>query len=272
MGFLSDYFTVISQPAEWNCAHTPVEYEVEPVYVNLPLVGTSGGYLVITWTVDPPLPMADGDMVYISGSQYEGWHTIRDASLYAFNQVTLETSYDGVLSASATFAHSPKLSFDIYKGYRTGEGTLALRTNLPFTLIGSFYVEINTVTISYKWDVSAFLKSIFTIPEPSAGINYSLFNRFRLELNAYDDILENYQVGNCAIDNPDFNDDYAQTGAWLAEEPSVEFECGITLKSKVNGGVIVTFAIVDGDDTSGEDFNPQDFYAGINKDFKFQTG
>lgn len=266
---LDFYLDVTTEPQAWNCAHVPVLFEAEPYYQELLTVTDDGnGKCLLTWFDQQNIPMAVGQLIYIDASQYLGFHEI--TSLTLPYQVVVDTDYNGLLNASANYAYCPKISFDIYKGYRAGEGNTALRTNLPYTIIGSFYVEINTVTISYRWDVSAFLKSIFTIPNPSAGISYDLFNRFRLVFSATDDILEHYQVGNCAIDADTLNTDYVN-GEYLIDGEPLTFDCGITLASYITGSTIQTIEIVDGASSIGKDFSLSDFYAGTLKDFKNTT-
>lgn len=267
MGVLNFYVDVVSEPAEWSCAHTPVLFEATPKSESIFISGELDGKMGFAYINSPALPLEVGQLVYLDASQYLGFHTIVSIN-FITGTIYTDTDYDGIITVPTNWSYCPTLEFNIYKGYRTGEGNAALRTNLPFTLIGSFYVEINTVTISYRWDVSGFLKSIFTIVAPSAGISYDLFNRYRLELVSMEDVLEFYQVGNCAIDNPEFNDDYADTGAWLTQGEEIVFDCGTTLKSQVNGGVIMTVEIEDGQDNTGKDFSTTDFLAGAAKDFK----
>ena len=263
---LSFYLDATTQPQAWNCAHVPVIYEAEPYYQTANITNDGNGYCLVSWLITQNIPIAVGEFIYIDASQYKGFHQIRSVNLPY--QVVLETAYAGIPTALINYAYTPKLTFDIYKGYKTGEGNLGLRTNLPYTLVGSFFVEINTVTISYRWDVSAFLKSIFTIPEPSTGISYDLFNRFRLVFGATNDELEHYQVGNCAIDATTLNDTYVN-GLPLIDGDGITFDCGITLVSSIEGGVIRTIEIEGGVSNIGKDFNQLDFFAGATKDFKY---
>lgn len=258
MGLLSTYLDVISEPLEWNCAHSPVIYEATPKYISVLGIGAIDGKMNFSYATAPPIPIAAGQLVYFDASQYKGFHVITSVDV-AMNIIYTDTDYAGIATTALNWAHCPTLVFNIYSGYRTGEGNLALRTNLPSTLIASFFVEINTVTITYKWDISGYLKSIFTIPSPADGINYSLFNRFRLEFVTMSDTLEHYQVGNCAMTSEQIT--AKVNNGYLTEDDPFFSQCGTTVISRLTGSWILTYKIECGLENQ-QDFNVSDFKAG----------
>jgi len=255
---LNDYISVTSLPSAWNAAHKPIIYEGVPYGTSLTTIADNAGFAQFTINVSFVLTLAVGQLVYVSTGVYAGWHTIK--SVQSTTQFTTETTYTTTISVNAPITYYPILEFQLYTGYKTLE---EYPTELPYTLTATFKVEPNTKTFSYKWDISGYLQSIFTIVPPTLGIDFNLFNRFRLVFDGNE--LENYQVANSAVDNPDFDLLYANTGQPLNDDTTIYFNCGETINSIIEGGIIRTY-INDGCIAEGfesGDFDNNDFIINI---------
>jgi len=231
---LNDFIFVTNQPQAWNAAHRPIIYEGVPYGTSLTTVADNAGFAQFTINVPFVLTLAVGELVYVATGVYEGWHTIK--SIQSTTQFTTETTYTTTISVNAAITYFPILEFQLLTGYKSTE---EYPTELPLTFTATFKVEPNTKTFSYKWDVSGYLKSIFSITPPQAGIDFSKFNRFRLQFNNQE--LENYQVANSSVENPDFNTIYANTGQPLNSQETIYFNCGETINSIIEGGIIRTY-------------------------------
>lgn len=258
MGSLSTYLPVNSQPSAWSAAHYPIEFTGVPFGTSLQSVADSSGFAQFTINIPYVLTLEVGQLVYVATGVYKGWHTIK--TIQSTTQFTTTTAFISTISVNAPITYYPVLEFDLYTGYKPLE---EYPTELPYTLIATFKVEPNIKTFTYKWDVSGFLKSIFTIVPPTAGIDFNLFNRFRLVFEG--DELENYQVANAAFQNPDFNTIYANTGQPLNTVQTIYFNCGKTINSIIEGGIIRTYVndgcIVEGFESN--DFDNDDFIINI---------
>jgi hypothetical protein len=255
---LNDFIFVTNQPQAWNAAHRPIIYEGVPYGTSLTTVADNAGFAQFTINVPFVLTLAVGQLVYVATGVYAGWHTIK--SIQSTTQFTTETTYTTTISVNAPITYYPILEFQLLTGYKSTE---EYPTELPLTFTATFKVEPNTKTLSYKWDVSGYLKSIFSITPPQAGIDFSKFNRFRLQFNNQD--LEFYQVANSSVDNPEFNTIYANTGQPLNSQETIYFNCGETINSIIEGGIIRTYindgCIVEGFESN--DFDNNDFIINI---------
>ena len=258
MANLNDFISATSLPASWNAAHTPIIYEGVPYGTSLTTVADNAGFAQFTINVPFVLTLSVGQFVYVATGVYTGWHTIK--SIQSTTLFTTETTYTSTISVNAGITYYPILEFQLYTGYKTLE---EYPTELPYTLTATFKVEPNVKTFSYKWDISGYLQSIFTIVPPTSGIDFNLFNRFRLVFDGNE--LENYQVANAAIDNPDFDTIYANTGQPLNSQETIYFNCGETINSIIEGGIIRTYindgCIVEGFESG--DFDNNDFIINI---------
>lgn len=257
MGSLNTYLPLNTQPMAWSAAHYPVEFTGVPINSVLSVVADNSGFAQFTINI-VFLPLAVGQLVYVGSGVYQGWHTIK--TIQSTTLFTTTTAFTSTISAVANIIYFPVLEFDLYVGYKPLE---EYPSQLPYTLIATFKVEPNVKTFSYKWDVSGFLKSIFSIVPPAAGIDFNLFNRFRLVYNG--DELENYQVANAAFENPAFNLIFANAGQPLNTAQTIYFNCGETINSIIEGGIIRTYVndgcIVEG--FNGNDFDNDDFIINI---------
>ncbi len=241
MGNLSDYIDVISLPATWNAAYKPIIYEGAPYGGVLQAVADNSGFAQFDISSAFTLPLAVGQSVNVATGVYAGWHVIK--SIQSTTLFTTETAFISTIGVNAVITYLPVIQFDLYKGYFTGE---TYDTQLLYTKIATFKVDPNMATLRYKWDVSGYLQSIFTIVPPTLGIDFNMFNRFRLVFGT--DKLENYQVANAAIDNPEFNTTYGNTGQPLNEYDTIIFNCGRTAQSFIIGDTIQNKVFSDGNE------------------------
>ena len=129
---------------------------------------------------------------------------------------------------------------EIYSGYDTGEGYEA---ELPLTLIGTF-TPVYDVNGEISFDISGYIKSIFTIVPPVEGINFSLFNRFRLKFDGT--LQEYYMAVNSSIATDILNDIYVGTGIYLSSATTqIIFDCGKTVLTTLEATGVVINIIVD---------------------------
>jgi hypothetical protein len=253
---LSQYFGVISEPRPWSAAHTPVVFELAPVAKGF-FITNASGFAQLNITTPFAFDFVVGELILITFSTfYNSYHRIKQVD--SQTQIVLETVYTS--SDSGIVANCPKITFILRSGYKVLE---AYPTELPLTTIGTFTTEINQSLNAYRFDVSGFLKSIFTIQPPQAGIDFTKFNQFRLYIGSIE--FEPYLVANAAIDNPDFDTIYANTGQPLNSQETIYFNCGETINSVIEAQIIRTYindgCIVEGFD--GDDFDNDDFIINI---------
>jgi hypothetical protein len=256
MASLNTYLDNIQYPNVWSAAHYPIIFTAEPQTRTNVLIDNSAGYARLTFSSAFTLPLNAGALIYISDGAYKGFHLIK--SVNTTIQVVLETLYTVNDNTAYDVNYCPTLNFTLYKGYETTE---EFPTELPLTEVASFKVEINTKTISYRWDVSGYLKSIFTIQPPTEGIDFNMFNRWRLYFLGED--MGHYQVANASIPQSDFNEFYVNTGKILNSQNAIVFSCGKTIYSKLQNNVIVNEIVEDAE-------SEPEFTLQFNNQFKIQ--
>jgi hypothetical protein len=229
---LSQYFGVTSEPRAWSAAHTPVVFELAPISKGF-FITNASGFAQLNVTTPFAFDFVVGELILITASTfYNGYHRIKQVD--SQTQIVLETAFTS--GDSGIVANCPKITFILRSGYKVLE---AYPTELPLTTIGTFTTEINQSLNAYRFDVSGFLKSIFMIQPPQAGIDFTKFNQFRLYIGSIE--FEPYLVANAAIDNPDFDTIYANTGQPLNSQETIYFNCGETINSIIEGGIIRTY-------------------------------
>jgi len=241
VGSLSDYIDVISTPEEWNAAYKPITYKGAPYGGVLSAVTDNGGFAQFDISSAFTLTLVVGQTVNVASGVYEGFHVIK--SIQSTTLFTVETDYISAISGTSIITYLPVIEFDLYKGYATGE---TYEVELPYEKIATFKVEPNMTTFEYTWNVSGYLQSIFSIQYPTSGIDFNMFNRFRLVFGSDD--LEYYQVANSAIDNPEFDTIYANTGQPLNDTDTIVFNCGYTVQSFIIGDTIQNKVYLDGNE------------------------
>jgi hypothetical protein len=250
MATLSTYLDNVVTPFAWSSCHQPIIYEGEPQTRTNVIMQNNAGRLQVTFSSAFSVTLSEGELLYIGDGVYKGFHTIRTVNTSV--QVVLETTYQVNDILPRPIKYCPKLNFELYTGYDIGE---QYATELPLTKIADLTAEINTRTIKYKWDVSGFLKSTFQIKPPTIGVDFNLFNRYRLYFQ--DQELESYQVANAAIEQDIFNQDYVNTDAWLNNQDVILFTCGKTIASKLENNVIVNYLTTDNETVP--EFEPTQF-------------
>jgi hypothetical protein len=249
MPSLSTYLEDVIPPNPYSAVHYPITYSGTP-YSQVVFIDNNAGKLRLTFAALPTLTLNVDELIYIEDGPYLGFHFIESIASGVF--VTTKTAFAGADLTPRLVKYCPVLKFDLYSGYQTGE---EYPTELPFTKIAEITAEVNVNTRYYKWDVSGFLKSIFLIKPPVIGIDFNLFNRFRLYLQNQE--LEYYQVANAAIKQEEFNIYYVNTGKYLNNQDVILFNCGNTITSKLEENVIINQVFVDA--LGQPDFEPTQF-------------
>lgn len=255
---------LIQAPSAWNSAHQPIIYEFGFEELEMYAVNDISGYAQFDFDCGgicqtfSPTPVA-GDRFYVPSGTYQGFHIITsvDSSLL----FTTETPYVSTQSG-VDVKHIPTVTFILVKGYASGEGWDA---ELPLENVVSFTPSVSP-DVTLRFDVSGYLKSIFTIAAPTIGIDFSLFNRFRLFFeDAYD---VPYQVLNSSIPTDELNSVYFGTGVYLSSSTTqIIFGCGKTILSLLDAtGVVINEVAEDGDtgaDYFYDDYNEEDYLTQI---------
>lgn len=256
----------VTTPQPWNSVHRPIEYVFDHEVQQLYFSDNSGGklrvYISPTFTHTP----VAGDEIYISGitadadavtNYNDKLHTVVSVS---GNAILTDTDYDGDITAgtvNVTYIRLPEIK--LYAGYLTGE---EYDDELPIELVATFTPE-NSPDNDVRIDVREYLKSIFSIEPPVEGIDFNMFNRFRLYFDsAYKDF---YQVLNSSIKTEDLMSDYVNTDAPLNNKiPPVVFGCGKTILSYLTGNVVENRVYEDANipvgDYSPADYSTSDYY------------
>lgn len=245
-------------PAPWNSAHRPVEYVYDHQSRFISGVSVNSGNLQITITfsfTSPYIPTA-GDLIAIDGvldgsTDISGVYEIvsGSGSTWVLDLSVSSPSLDS--PSTAKYIRLPEI--ELYAGYLPVE---EYPDDLPLTLVATFTPE-NSPDDDVRFDVSEYLKSIFRIVPPVEGIDFNMFNRFRLKFDGtYKDF---YMVLNSSIKTAQLNAVYVSTNAPLNSEiPPIVFGCGKTLLSYLNGNVVTNVLISDGAVPTG-DYSPEDY-------------
>lgn len=265
-------FTLTSQPSAWNSVHQPIPFVLDFEKKNLTQVNdVSGKAQFVVSLYDFELPTV-GDRIYVESGIYEGFHTISLTSL-SVGVININTTTDYIADSSGMNVRAiiPIPEFSLYKGYDTGE---EYDTELPYELVATF-TPVVSPTADIRFDVSGFLKSIFTIEAPTIGIDFSLFNRFRIRFSGnliapggafY--LLPTWQVLNSAIPTAELMSTYFGTGVYLSSSTTqIIFGCGKTILSLLDvTGVVINTEVENGDtgaDYFYDDYNEEDYLTQI---------
>lgn len=233
-------------PSQWNSVHRPIRFVYDHEQRTLVQVLNNGGFANF-WVASAYdyTPVA-GEQIYVSSGIYEGYHVVSSVSGQFITTTTTYTSND-LDSPNVLYIRLPEI--EVYSGYLPGE---EYPTQLPLTLVATFNPKNNPGN-QVVFDLSEYLKSIFQIKVPVEGIDFNMFNRFRVVFDSH--AHEYYQVLNSSILTADINSLYVDTGAYLnTNTPPVLFSCGRTILSSLTGNVVVN-KYVDNANTSGSDFN-----------------
>lgn len=261
--------TVNIAPPAWSSVHRPIPfiYRYETRTVIIDNSEPFGGFLRVNFTASFATIPVVGDKIIIENvgttilEFLEGIHTVTEV-ISPYEIVTDADVGVHVFSldnVTAKLLQIPEIK--LYSGYATGE---EYPNDLPLTLVATFTPE-NSPENDIRFDVSEYLKSIFRIIAPVEGIDYNMFNRFRL---FFDGVYhETYQVLNSSIETDLLMSDYANTGNPLNSKfPPLVFGCGRTIISLLENNVVTNLISINDDITNVEgdfysgDFSSADFY------------
>lgn len=256
-------------PSEWNSAWRPVRYEIAFDSPDFKQTTTSitddSGNAELNFSTALFTKFIVGNKVYIESGVYLGEHEI--LTVTSQTQITIDTPYLSNATVSVINMVVPLVK--VYKGYTSVE---AYFVELPITLIAEFTPEINP-DYRIAFDLSGYLQSIFTIVPPVGGIDFNMFNQFRVNL-FYEAAINNvgiditiptnpFKVLNAAIDTDTLNANFVNTGRYLTPNyPAIIFNCGKTVLSYIMDEFVVN-EVLEGEPVNSGDFNndfSNDFY------------
>lgn len=260
---------LFSSPPAWSSVHRPIPfvYNYETRTVIIDNSEPFGGFLRINFDVSFATVPVVGDKIIIEDvgttilEYLEGIHTVTEV----ISPVEIVTDKDvgvhvfSLDNVTAKLLQIPEIK--LYSGYATDE---EYPDDLPLTLVATFTPE-NSPDNDIRFDVSEYLKSIFRIIAPVEGIDFNMFNRFRLFFDGY--YQETYQVLNSSIETDLLMSDYANTGNPLNSKfPPIVFGCGRTIISFLENNVVTNVVSINDDimDVEGDyyvgDYSSSDYY------------
>lgn len=255
--------TVNIAPPLWSSVHRPIPfiYRYETRTVIIDNSEPFGGFLRINFTTSFVTTPVVGDKIIIENvgttilEYLEGIHTVTEV-ISPYEIVTGTSVGVQVFSlgnVTAKLLQIPEVK--LYSGYAVGE---EYPDDLPLTLVATF-TPFNSPENDIRFDVSEYLRSIFRIISPVEGIDFNMFNRFRL---FFDGVYhETYQVLNSSIETDLLMSDYANTGNPLNSKfPPIVFGCGRTIISFLENNVVTNVVSIDDDITEEEgDYSNLDY-------------
>jgi len=251
---------LVSGPSPWNSAHRPIQYIYDFDSLTLYGVNDNGGFAQFDFICGGICPAfvttpVIGDELYVPSGIYAGFHTI--ISVESALLFTTSTAYTADQSG-VDVKHMLIPEVQLWAGYSEFE---SYYVQLPIHLVATF-TPVRSPEIDIRFDVSGFLKSIFTIQAPTIGVDFSLFNRFRLYFNG--DFQDFYMVLNSSIPTEELNTVYLGTGVYLSSSTTqIIFQCGKTILSLLDStGVVINTDVTDGDtgaDYFYPDYNENDY-------------
>jgi hypothetical protein len=166
----------ISQPPQGSAVFNPMIFEFAWDEASCTVVNEDGN-LGIRISVSFNAILNVGDRVRItnpSNSQYLGSYTILEKGLQIGSEIilTLDTPFDGNVLGSK-FIPEISQDFQLITGYQSGVGS----AEKEWAITSTIRVNPNSQGI-YRFDISGFLKSRFTITEPLQGINVPISLRY----------------------------------------------------------------------------------------------
>lgn len=251
---MSNNYTIQTQPDLWASAHKPIRfvYDMPFTFANF----TDNNGLVRVTGLSSALAggktLVVGDLIYINGGIYNGYHTIVSkvsnldftvSAVYTSNQIGIMIKY----------ATPPQ--WQIWKGYQDSEVVGA--NPFPFTKVADFSPEGNTQGL-LSFDISGYIKA--AMPEilpPSEGTafgdvflstEYSRFMPYRILIGTNPESLyfeDIYLALNSSIDSDVLNAEYVDTPKPLNTNPLI-FSCGTTWLSYINGSNVITYRFENG--------------------------
>lgn len=239
-------------PYPWNSVHRPVPYVYNHESRTSYAIADVAGKLQFIVTAFTFTPVA-GEIIAVEkvSAGYNTYHTVVSVSGGSILTDSDYSDFQDSVPGGATVLYVRLPQIKLYAGYALLE---EYPTELPLTLVATFYPE-NSPENDVRIDVSEYLKSIFRILPPTEGIDFNMFNRFRLHFDGT--YKEFFQVLNSSIKTEDLNSIYVNTGAYLnSKVPPVVFGCGKTILSTLTGTVVINSISDDADITNNTgDYN-----------------
>lgn len=252
---------VISQPPSWNSAHRPIEYTLGFYTLSALSVLDDGGFVSLFFVSAPITKFVVGDYVYMTNTSLG---LAKITSVTSPNLITTDKDFSDYTGGGTSVKAIVIPEIRVYKGYYNLE---PYEAQLPFELIASFRPQM-TLDFDIQIDISGYLKSIFRIVAPTEGIDFNMFNQFRIsryytpaQMSSGNDLelfTSPKKVINSAIKTDDLNADYVNTGRYLQKPGSaLIFSCGKTILTKVTESFVTNEVIEEGVFTGGynEDYN-----------------
>jgi len=270
---------ITKQPFFWSSAHQATKFTFD--FPRIVLNGTTAtlvenddtGKLTFFYTgiTFSPAPVA-GEYLYVDSGIYKGYHRVTGfASISGFNAAYTDTDFIAN-QTSGLVKHITSHTFEVYKGYQTGD----LATLLPYTKIAEFRSEANVDGL-LEVNVSGYLKRIFDIVNSNETttvggqtVYYNLFNQYTLILDGAIQFVGN--TLNSSLTMFELNRDYVDTGLMLNSMDYQNYyrSCGVDTQIEIAGGLVQQGTIyTNGDSVVLPDFLAADFLPG---DFKTTGG
>lgn len=238
---------IVTSPPFWSSAHRPIEYTLD-FYKNAPIaVGDNGGKANWIFLTPPFFPFVVGNYIYVEQGSLSGYQKIIEVT----SQTNITTDKDYIADLTATYIRNIVIPLiRVYKGYLTGEPYDA---ELPFELVASLRPPVSP-DYDVQIDISGYLKSIFRILPPTNGIDFNMFNQYRVFMfysaaqTGTTDIelfTSPSMVLNSSIKTEDLHT-FVNTGRFLQEFDALLFSCGRTVLTLVQN-LFVKNIIAEGD-------------------------
>lgn len=260
---------LLSFPDPWSSVHRPVDFGFS-FYNKAATITTDPTGLKISTTSDMDITNKVDDLIFIESGIYKGAHKI--LSLTNQSIFVVEGTFTANSSSDVLNLFVPE--FSILSGHLPGLDPYPIE--LPQELFVSFIPEFN-IDFQVAVNLSGYLKSIFKIiPPVSDGIDFGLFNKFRLLLqyevgrwfadstNARNFVYGGYNVLNSSIKTSVLNANYLNSNTYLS--PSFPypflFTCGKTILSKLSDEAVVNatyFPNIPQDCDFNDDYNDDYF-------------
>ena len=175
--------SVINQtlaPANGASIFSPMLYEFAFVSASCAFVEVSG-----IAAIDVPLTYTDfvsvGDNIRITNGAYIGVYRVTEITLGGLLRLTLNTAYIGSSAAtgSSRFVPEGAQDFQLIAGYSTG-AEAGLK---PWQVTDEMRISANNAGV-YRFDISGYIRSRFSITEPLAGPNVPISIRHAVRLKS----------------------------------------------------------------------------------------
>lgn len=252
-----------TSPTDWNSPYYPVEFIFDYYRATFTGVTDTGGNATLTFSASLPTKFIQGGKVYIESGAYEGLWTIE--TVVSQTQIVIDADYAGNTTAVCRNIVTPQ--FLLYKGYLSTE---EYPIELPITLVADLGTPEYDLDYQVTINVAGYLQRIFAIQPPTDGIDFAMFNKFRLfaiyttaQQNSVSPLIiyPPKKVVNAAIPSEDLMAYYLNGIPLTSNQPAIVFDCDKTIISRL-GDVFVNNEVFEGINTGGDYNNDysSDFY------------